>query len=55
MAVMGAPPWRATDGVFELMRKVMRTSGTSFPLVTHNSISRRCDRIVELVDGHVVS
>ena len=47
---------KSADGVFELMREVARTSGTSFLLVTHNlHLARRCDRIIEVVDGHVVS
>ena len=47
---------KSADGVFELMREVGRTSGSSFLLVTHNlDLARRCDRIIEVVDGHVVS
>jgi len=47
---------KSADGVFELMRKVGRTSGTSFLLVTHNlDLARRCDRIIEVVDGRIVS
>jgi lipoprotein-releasing system ATP-binding protein len=45
---------RAADGVFELMREVNRGSDTSFLLVTHNlDLARRCDRIIEVVDGRV--
>ena len=45
---------KSTDAVFELMRQVNRTSGTSFLLVTHNmDLARRCDRIIEVVDGMV--
>jgi lipoprotein-releasing system ATP-binding protein len=47
---------KSAAGVFELMREVSRTSGTSFLLVTHNlDLARRCDRIIEVVDGRVVS
>jgi len=47
---------KSADGVFELMREVGRTSGTSFLLVTHNlELARRCDRIIEVVDGRIVS
>jgi lipoprotein-releasing system ATP-binding protein len=43
---------KSADAVFELMRRVNRDSGTSFLLVTHNmDLARRCDRIIEVVDG----
>jgi lipoprotein-releasing system ATP-binding protein len=45
---------KSADGVFELMRQVNRESGTSFLLVTHNlELARRCDRIIEVVDGRI--
>jgi lipoprotein-releasing system ATP-binding protein len=45
---------KSADGVFELMRRVNRDSGTSFLLVTHNlDLARRCDRIIEVVDGRI--
>ena len=45
---------KAANGVFELMRDVNRRSGASFLLVTHNmDLARRCDRIIELVDGRI--
>ena len=45
---------KSADGVFELMREVSRTSGASFLIVTHNmELARRCDRIIEVVDGRV--
>jgi len=45
---------KSADSVFELMRQVNRDSGTSFLLVTHNlDLARRCDRIIEVVDGRV--
>ncbi len=45
---------KSADGVFALMREVNRDSGTSFLLVTHNlELARRCDRIIEVVDGRV--
>jgi lipoprotein-releasing system ATP-binding protein len=44
------------DAVFDLMRDVNETSGTTFLIVTHDSrLAQRCDRIVELVDGRLVS
>jgi lipoprotein-releasing system ATP-binding protein len=45
---------KSATGVFELMRQVNRDSGTSFLLVTHNlDLARRCDRIIEVVDGRI--
>lgn len=45
---------KSADAVFELMRRVNRESGTSFLLVTHNlNLARRCDRIIEVVDGRI--
>jgi lipoprotein-releasing system ATP-binding protein len=47
---------QSANSVFELMREVNRDSGTSFLLVTHNlDLARRCDRIIEMVDGRVTS
>jgi lipoprotein-releasing system ATP-binding protein len=41
-------------GVFDLMRQVNRQSGTSVLMVTHNlDLARRCDRIVQVIDGRV--
>jgi lipoprotein-releasing system ATP-binding protein len=46
---------KAADAVFEMMRHVNETEGTTFLLVTHNmDLARRCDRIVEVVDGRIV-
>jgi lipoprotein-releasing system ATP-binding protein len=45
---------KSADSVFDLMRQVNRDSGTSFLLVTHNlDLARRCDRIIEVVDGRI--
>ena len=45
---------KSANSVFELMRQVNRASGTSFLLVTHNlDLARRCDRIIEVVDGRI--
>lgn len=42
----------SADGVFELMRQVNRQNGTTFLIVTHNlALARRCDGIIQLVDG----
>ncbi len=44
------------DAVFDLMREVNETSGTTFLIVTHDPrLAERCDRIVELVDGRIVA
>jgi len=45
---------KSAESVFELMREMNKTIGTSFLLVTHNmDLARRCDRIVEVVDGQI--
>ena len=47
---------KSADNVFELMRRANAESGTSFLLVTHNmELARRCDRIIEVVDGQIRS
>ncbi len=46
---------KSADTVIEMMRKVNRTNGTTFLIVTHNmDIAHRCDRIVDVVDGQIV-
>ncbi len=46
----------STKSIFELMREVNRTSGTSILLITHNhNLGRQCDRIIQVVDGRIVS
>jgi lipoprotein-releasing system ATP-binding protein len=45
---------KSADAVFELMREINRERGTTFLLVTHNDdLAKRCDRIVEVVDGSI--
>lgn len=45
---------KSADSVFELLRRVSATNATTFLFVTHNmELARRCDRIVELVDGRI--
>lgn len=47
---------KSADAIFELMRQVSAASGTTFLFVTHNmTLARRCDRIVELVDGRIIT
>ncbi len=44
------------DSIFSLLRTVNREEGTSFLIVTHDPrLAARCDRIIELVDGQIVS
>lgn len=42
--------------VFTLMREIARESGSTFLIVTHDDrLAARCDRIIRLVDGKIVS
>ena len=44
----------SAEAAFALMRTINREQATSFLLVTHNlALARRCDRIVEVVDGRI--
>ncbi|GAB4201458.1 MAG: ABC transporter ATP-binding protein [Sandaracinaceae bacterium] len=44
------------EGVFELFRRFHRERGTAFLVVTHDPrIAKRCDRVISLLDGRVVS
>jgi lipoprotein-releasing system ATP-binding protein len=46
----------SADDVFELMRRFHETKGTAFLIVTHDPrLAARCDRVIELRDGVVVS
>jgi lipoprotein-releasing system ATP-binding protein len=45
----------STDVVFDMMRKVNVENKTTFLIVTHNlELAKRCDRIIEVVDGRIV-
>jgi len=47
---------RSADGVFDVLRDINEASGTTFLIVTHDPrLAQRCDRIIELVDGRIVS
>lgn len=47
---------KSADTVFELLRKVNKSIGTCFFIVTHDPrLAERCDRIIELVDGRIDS
>jgi lipoprotein-releasing system ATP-binding protein len=47
---------RSADGVFDVLRDINETSNTTFLVVTHDPrLAQRCDRIIELVDGRIVS
>ncbi|MFY3383774.1 ABC transporter ATP-binding protein [Paracidovorax sp. MALMAid1276] len=44
----------SSDEAFALLRRIHREHGTTFVVVTHDSrLAARCDRLVELVDGHI--
>ena len=44
------------DDVFELLRRFNETRGTAFLIVTHDPrLAARCDRVIELHDGVIVS
>jgi lipoprotein-releasing system ATP-binding protein len=46
---------KSAERVFELMQDVNRQNGTTFLIVTHNmELARRCDRIIEVVDGRIL-
>jgi lipoprotein-releasing system ATP-binding protein len=43
------------DGLFELMRELNKTRGTTFIIVTHNDkLSAQSDRIIHMQDGMIV-
>jgi lipoprotein-releasing system ATP-binding protein len=47
---------RTADDVFTLLRDVNRAQGVTFLVVTHDRrLAERTDRIIELVDGRIVS
>ena len=46
----------SSDSIFALLRKFNRDRGTGLLIVTHDPrLAARCDRIIELVDGHIAS
>jgi len=47
---------KSADIAFDLMREINEARGTTFLIVTHDPrLARRCDRIVEVVDGMITS
>jgi lipoprotein-releasing system ATP-binding protein len=47
---------QSADAVFNMLREINSTSGTTFLIVTHDPrLAQRCDRIIELVDGRIVA
>ena len=47
---------QSADSVFALMRSVCASQGGTFLMVTHNmTLARRCDRIIELIDGRLAA
>src|SRR5688572_8430786 len=46
----------SADSVFDVLRDINEASDTTFLIVTHDPrLAQRCDRIIELVDGNIVS
>lgn len=46
----------STEQVYELLRVISREMGTAFLIVTHDrSIAQKCDRIIEMKDGRIIS
>jgi len=46
----------SADEIFKLLYEVNQESGTTFLIVTHDPrLAKRCSRVVELVDGRVVT
>ena len=44
----------SADGVFDLMRRINKERSTTFLIVTHNlELARRCDRILDVIDGRI--
>lgn len=47
---------KSADEVFGLLRQFNREHGTTVLFVTHNAdLARRCDRIIEVIDGRVTA
>jgi lipoprotein-releasing system ATP-binding protein len=47
---------KSANAVFDMMQKVNQTNGTTFMMVTHNmQLARRCQKIIEVVDGRVTN
>ena len=47
---------QSAEAVFTLFRKVNREQGTAILFVTHNAaLAERCDKIIQVVDGKLIS
>jgi lipoprotein-releasing system ATP-binding protein len=47
---------QSAESAFALMKEVSAARGTTVLLVTHNlSLAKRCDRVIELIDGRIIS
>jgi lipoprotein-releasing system ATP-binding protein len=47
---------KSANAVFAMMQQMNEANGTTFLIVTHNmELARRCHRIIEVVDGRVLS
>jgi lipoprotein-releasing system ATP-binding protein len=45
---------QCVESVFDLVRDVNRERGTTILMVTHNlDLAKRCDRIVDVVEGRM--
>ncbi len=45
---------RTGDELFDLLKEINSTRGTTFVIVTHNdSLAARCSRVVKMVDGRI--
>jgi lipoprotein-releasing system ATP-binding protein len=45
---------KSANSVFELMRELNHDRGTTFLMVTHNlDLAKRCDRIINVIDGRI--
>ena len=47
---------QTSDAVFDVLRRLNGDLGTTFLIVTHDArIAKRCDRVIEIVDGRIRS
>lgn len=52
----GALDHQTSDAVYELLRELHQSHGTTFVIVTHErELAARCDRVMTLMDGKITS